>query len=814
MLRNWLIVALRTLRRQKLFTAINVLGLAIGLAGALMIALFVRHELSYDTMFTQADRIHRFYERQYIDGRDPQISAVGNLPFGKVMAEQIEGIEAVAQLSGHREVLMIDGEPRFQSFALASPDFFKVFDLPMLAGDPATALREPFSVVLSEREALKLFGRTDALGATLTNRSGDTLKVTGVLKDPPRNMSIRADALLSLESPIRRVLSTREQWRSNWLETYVLLAPGVDPAAVEARMDAAAARLVPNYTAPRTGSFSFSLHLTPLTEIHLRPELNFRAVSPDVIAAFVGVAMLLLLIAAINFVNLTTARATMRAREVALRKTLGAGRGSLIVQYVGECALLTVVAGIIALALVELLLPAFQQMVGVTLDPAFRTQGALLALAVPMVLLMAVMGGVYPAFVLSAFRPAAVLRGGQPGGPPGGGRLRAALVVLQFAAAITLAISTWIIVDQTRYAQSARLGFDRENVVILRNAGGQLAHGQRPALLERLAREPGVVSASASGWVPTDRSERTTIYTVVDGSGTSRQMTFRTEPVDYDYLRTMGAELLAGRLFEVGREADIVPADAYTARPGETVSREASAVISRSVAAALGWGAPEAALGRTMNAGGFTVTVIGVVEDFQFGSVRAPRPPTVFLAEPSSASVLVVRVEAGALPAILERIDALWKEAYPTIPVTREFLDGEVAELYEAERRQAAVLGAFAMLAILVACLGLFGLAAFQAERRTREIGLRKVLGASIADVVRLLVWQFSRPVLVATLIAWPVAWFAMERWLEGFATRIDLTPVPFIVAGLVAMALAWLTVAGHAARVAARRPIHALRYE
>ena len=807
-------VALRSLLRQKLFAAINVLGLAIGLAGALMIALFVRHELSFDTMFSKVDRIHRFYELQYIDGRDPQISGVGNLPFGKVMAEQIEGIEAVAQLSGHRQVLIIDGEPRFQSFTLASPDFFKVFDLPLLAGDPATALREPFSVVLSEREATKLFGRTDVLGATLTNRTGDTLKVTGVLRNPPRNMSITANALLSLETPVRQVVSSRDQWRSNWLETYALLTPGVDPATVEARMNEAAARLVPNYNPPRTSSFSFSLHLTPLKDLHLRPEINYRAVSPDIIAAFAGVAILLLLIAGINFVNLTTARATMRAREVALRKTLGAHRGSLIAQHVGECALLTALAGIIALALTELLMPGVQEFLGTSLEPRYLSLSAQLLVAVPMVGVVAVLGGLYPAFVLSAFRPAVVLRGGRSGGSPGGRHLRAALVVLQFAAAITLAICTWVIADQTRYAQSARLGFDRENVIILRNAGGQLAHGQRPPLLERLAREPGIVSASGSGWVPTDMSERTTIYTVVDGAGASRQVTFRTEPVDYDYLKTMGATLLAGRLFDVGREADIVPADAYTAAPGGAVSRGASGVISRSVVASLGWGTPDQALGRALNAGGFTVTVIGVVDDFQFGSVRVPPSPTVFLAEPSSVSTLIVRVEAGTLPAILERIDALWREAYPTIPVFREFLDEEVEQLYAAERRQAVVLGAFAALAILVACLGLFGLAAFQAERRTKEIGLRKVLGASVPALVRLLVWQFSGPVLVANLIAWPVAWFAMSRWLEGFATRIELTPLPFAIAGIAALLIAWLTVAGHAARVAARRPIHALRYE
>lgn len=813
MLRNWLTIGFRSLARQKLFTAINVLGLAVGMGGALMIALFVRHELSYDTMFGRGDSIHRVVERQFIDGRDPQVAPVSSLPMGRLLAEQVEGVEAVAQMGGHRLVLMMGGEPRFQSFALASPALFKVFDLPFLAGDPATALAEPYSVVLSEREARKLFGRVDVVGATLATRGGETLTVRGVLRDPPPNMSIRAEALLSLETPVRQVAVTRDQWRSNWLETYVLLTPGTAPEAVETRINAVAARLVPNYVEPGKGSFSFAMQLVPLEGIHLRPDINFRAVSPDVIAAFAGVAAILLVIAVINFVNLTTARSTMRAREVALRKTLGAGRGSLIAQHLSECGLLTLLSGVIALALVELLMPEFQNLVGVRIAPSQMTAWALAPLAVPMVLATALLGGLYPAFVLSAFRPAVVLRGGG-GGPPGGGTLRGALVVLQFAAAIALAIATWIIVEQTRFAQSARLGFDRENLLVLRNAGGQLAHGQRPPLVERLAREPGIVAASSASWIPTDMSERTTVFSVVDGNGTARQVTLRTEPVDFDYLRTMGATLLAGRMFDAGRPADIVPADAYSAAPDRASQKAASAVISRSVVASLGWGTPEAALGRSLDAGGFAATVVGVVEDFQFGSVRTPRAPTVFLAEPASTSVLIVRVEAGALPGILPRIDTIWRVAYPTLPVSRRFLDEEVEELYVAERRQALVLGSFSGLAILVASLGLFGLAAFQAERRTKEIGLRKVLGAGVPALVRLMVWQFSAPVLLANLIAWPVAWFAMQRWLEGFATRIDLTPLPFVTAGAVAMVIAWATVAAHAARVASRNPIRALRHE
>ncbi|MFM2043436.1 MAG: hypothetical protein RLY86_2012 [Pseudomonadota bacterium] len=820
MLRNWITVAIRSLMRHRTYTAINVLGLAIGLAAALVIAVFVRHELSYDSWHTGSERTHLAWSTQLMPGRAPEPSPVLSLPMGGLLAEQVPGIERVVQTGWARQVLRLGEETRFQPFTLTSSAFFHLFEVDALAGDLSTALDRPWSVVLSETVARSLFGTADVVGRTLATTGGQTLTVSAVVADPPRNSSVLAESYLSLASPIPGLQRLRDNWGMNSFRTFVQLREGAEPATVIPTMQAAAAASVPDYTAPGQGAFSFRMELTPLSRLHLDPTVNWQATSPDVIGAFAALGVLLLAIAAINFVNLSTARSGLRAREVGLRKTLGASRTALVGQFMGEAVVLALIAGFIAVAAVELGLTGFMGMLGVRLEPSFAGLPVLISLALPLALAVGIGGGIYPALVLSGFRPAIAMRGGGAVGghaAGGGARLRGLLVVLQFAAAIALAAGTWIILDQTRHAQSARLGFDRENVVLLRGIpdGGDIARWE--ALRTRLRAEPGIVHAAGAAWIPSDQSEATSNYVVLDGPRAGEELIFRTERSDPDYLKTMGTTLLAGRLFDEGR-----PADRIRRSPdggGEAMAGgSAAAIVSRSLVDAMAWGTPDQALGRGLTLGrgdgALPLTVIGVVEDVQFGSVRQPKVATVFLAEPSDTSLLVVRVGAGSLPGILDRIDTLWKEAYPDRPVTRQFLDEEVGQLYAAEKRQAWVLGIFAALAVVIACLGLFGLAAFQAERRTKEIGVRKVLGARVRDIVTLLVWQFSRPVLIANLIAWPVAWIAMERWLSGFATRIDLTPVPFAVAGFTALLIAWATVAGHATKVARRRPVTALRID
>jgi len=812
MLRNWITVCLRNSARHRLYAAINILGLAVGLAAALVIGVFVRHELSFDAFHPNADRIHKVYQVQYIPGRHPDISPVLSLPWGPLLREVPE-VEAAVQFTAARDVVQVKGESAYQWFTMTGPDFFRLFAVEVLAGDPVAALSEPYGVVLSRSEARKLFGTEDAVGRTLELGSGGVAKVGAVVGDPPRNTEVLSNAYISLSTPLPWAARLREDWGQNSFETYVLTRAGADPAALRDVIQATASRVYPDYRPPGTGAFSFQVETVPLRQVHLRPDVTWQATSPDVLTAFTGLGVVLLLVASINFVNLSTARATLRAREVALRKTLGAGRMSLVAQFLGESVLLTLAAGVVAIALVELALPAFMDALGVRLDEGHTGLGRLTAIGVPLALAVGVAGGLYPALFLSRFRPAETLRGG--GAAVGAGRLRALLVVLQFAVAIALAVSTWVILDQTRFAQTARIGFDRENVVLVRGVGHD-TEARWQGLRDRLKQEPGVVSAAGAAWIPTDPSQSTSNYVVLDGPRAGEELTFRTERSDFDYLKTIGVRLLAGRLFDAAREADRVVADAGGDAPQGRAG--ASMVVSMSLVEQVGWGTAEQALGRTMTLGrgdgSVVLTVIGVVEDVQFSSVRQPKVPTVFVAYPEDASLLVVRVAGGALPAVLDRIDALWRETYPRRPVNRQFLDDQIELLYATERRQAKVLGVFAGLAIIVACLGLFGLAAFQAERRTKEIGVRKILGASVPAIVRLLVWQFSRPVLMANLIAWPVAWFLMDRWLSGYALRIDLGPMPFLAAGAGAVLIAWITVAGQAAGVARRKPVAALRYE
>ncbi|QJE72539.1 FtsX-like permease family protein [Aerophototrophica crusticola] len=510
MLGNWTTVAVRNLLRHKLFTAINILGLAVGLAAALLIAVHVRHELSYDRFHAKVDRIHLAWSTQFIPGRTPVPSPVFSLPMGRVLAEQVPGVEAVLQVTRTAQVVRLGEETRLLRLATASPAYFRMFDVEVLSGDPATALEKPYSLVLSAKEAQGLFGTTDVLGRTLPLANGTILTVTAVVGDPPVNSDVLAPALVSISTPLPFLERIRESWGNNSFRTFVLLQEGAAPDAVRTAMQEAAKRSYPNYNEPGSGQFSFLVELTPLAKLHTNPDILFNATSPEVIWAFMALAVLMLAIAGINFVNLSTARAGLRAREVGLRKAFGARRRALVAQFMGEAVLLTLVAGLIAVALVELSLPVVMEMLGVQIDAAHRSFGTLAMLGMALAVLVGMAGGVYPALVLSGFRPAVVLRGGKATGGPG--RLRAVLVVGQFSAAIALAVCTWVILDQTRHAQSARLGFERENLLLLRG----VPDGGNPTwvtLRDRLRREPGCWTPPVPpGCPPTSRNRPATMW--------------------------------------------------------------------------------------------------------------------------------------------------------------------------------------------------------------------------------------------------------------------------------------------------------------
>ncbi|MBB6254794.1 ABC transporter permease [Nitrospirillum iridis] len=817
MLLNYLRVALRVLVRQRLYTVLNGVGLALGIATAAMMGLFVWHETHFDGFHGQAGRIFRVLQARYQPAHAPSRMVVTSKPLGPTLAQDLPEVETMVRVARHFIVLRHQGTPVEDRIALVDAPFFRLFDFPFLAGDPATALKDPGTVVMTESQARRYFGTSDAVGRTLMLTSGTGLTVTGVVRDLPSNTLFSRELPLTLWTNIATKFhdgwdpmfaDQDEKWRNDFIHTFVLLKPGVDPATLAPRFPALlAAHRQPMRAA--TPDVVETLELQPLTAMHIDP-IEGIGTSPATLAAFVGVAALVLGIAMVNFINLSTARSSLRAREVAIRKTLGSRRGQLVGQFLLESALLALASGLLGLVLVELAMPRFLGLLNVRVDGGFLSGGWLLVAVLPPVLAVGLLGGLYPALVLSRPRPTSLLRGPQAAG---GGRLRAALVMLQFTAAIVLVIATIVMGQQTRYASTQDLGFRPEGAVVLRGLDRPAGLAGVQALRDALSRIPGVVSVGAAANVPSDRSVWTNNYRLPGEADSEPDLLFRTEPVDVGYLDALGVPRLAGRLFDPDHPADITSRAGLRAGDGNRVA--VPIVLSAAAVKRLGLGTADQAVGRTVLYGGDEpLTVIGVVDDVQFDSARSSFEPTIYMAMRDELSIMLVRLAPNADAATLAAIDDTWRRLLPDLPLKREFLDDHIRQVYEEEARQSDLLALFSGLAILIACLGLFGLAAFTAERRTKEIGLRKVLGATVADIVRLLVWQFSKPVLMANLVAWPLAWVVMGRWLGGFAYRVQLDPLIFALAGLSALLIAWATVAGHAARVAAAKPVTALRYE
>jgi putative ABC transport system permease protein len=829
MWRNYLTVGFRALTKNRTYAFINISGLALGLAACLMILLYVRYETSYDKWLPDSERIYQVQATWHEVGQPVSANQTSPLPVRDTLAGGFPQIEAITIAFPGRLNTVRDGQPTFVDALVVDPSFFDIFRLDFVRGSAEQALPNVTSVVLTETEAMRQFGSLDVLGRTITEQGADGERtdytVTGVIRDLPKNSHMELATIFRFDPNIfNDVPPEFKSWGTMGQYHYVKLRPGADAAAINAGLPNWEKRVIPAETVEgRTSSRAdiMDLELVNVADIHLG-DAQLGALTPGndprTVATFSIVALLILTMACINFVNLSTARAGQRAREVALRKVLGASRRQLIVQFLGESVLLVAVAMLLALTLVELMTPLLAAYLDIELGFDYLGADGFLLPILGLTLVVGAVGGLYPAFYLSRFQPATVLRANKSTADPhGSGRLRNLLVVTQFAISIGLIVCTWVVWSQTRYVQTADPGFEREGLIQV--SGGWLLNeaGNYEAAKREMAAVAGVVGVARTnlGVAATNKSIQ-----LVQMAGAPEGLNMGVYRADPDFFGTMKMRLLAGRLFGDRFANDRInraPDGGAVAGPPLTI-RGLNLVVNREAARLLGFD-PAEAIGKQAKVGmdGTDMvpsTIVGVVENTRIRTARDAIEPLIFTYDPQRTTLMMVRYRSANPASVMADLQRVWARFLPDAPFEGEFAEDLVAELYERERARSSIFAAFSVLAVVISCLGLFGLAAFTTERRTKEIGIRKVLGATVRDIVQLLAWQFSKPVILANLIAWPVAWWAMRDWLNTFDARIALTPTPFALAGILALGIAIGTVAGHALKVARLNPIHALRYE
>lgn len=826
MLRNYLTVAIRNLVANKLHALINIGGLAVGLAACLLILLFVRDETSYERWVPNAERIATVESTFYVPGRDTIAFAASPGPMRAALEKDFSSdIVRAVRLYGDEEPVRVGDRQFLGQPAYVDPGFFEVFDLPMVAGQREAALANNASILLSQTTARKYFGDQPAVGNTITVGGDKVFTVVGVFADLPRNSHLELESIALFDvSRYQDRPWVEQQWTSVNVRTYVLFRTAAARDRVARDLPAFVDRNVtfdiPGFTERPSTLIEFDLK--PLLDIHLhadKPGYN-NVGSFTAVLAFSGVALLILVIACINFVNLATARAMTRAREVALRKVVGATRGQLIAQHLGEAVLTSLIALVLALALVELALGPFNGFLHKQLRLDLLGDPGLLAMMLGLIVIVGVIGGMYPAIYLSRFRPAAVLKANQSSAH-GSSLLRNGLVVFQFAISIGLIVCTAVIYTQTVYARTLDLGFDRGDRLTLAGLGDLPSKEARATLKREIAALPGVRGVALSSDAPPLRNNNNTLL-YPTATVTDEKLVVETLRVDPDFFAVYDVAPLAGRLFSMEHAGDF-QAD----RDSTSTELRQGVVVNRAFVAKLGASRPEDVIGKVLwEVNGedrpmIATTIVGVVPDLYLRSVRVAVTPLIYYTDRPEGGFnwLTAHVAPGRMRETVQAATAIWNRLAPTVPVRTGFIDEALAKQYDADEQRGQIFAGFAVFAVLIACLGLFGLASFSAERRTKEIGMRKVLGASVLDIVRLLVWQFSRPVLLANLIAWPLAFYLMRRWLAGFQHAIDLTSPAVLLgifggAALLALTIAWLTTAGHAVRVARANPARALRVE
>lgn len=812
MFNSYLKIAWRNITGNPMFSAINIVGLAIGLACCIIITVFVRYEMSFDNHWENADRIYRVTRDFY--GNNLKVAAVAP-PIAPLLKQDFAEVEDATRIFTTSGVTLARGDIRMRESELvfADPNVFQFFNLEFVSGDANSALAGPTDIVMTERAVQRYFGNADPVGQTLDLMGQADVTVTAVIRDLPDNTHMSFEIVGSIAAlPMIRGAGELENWGSNNYYTYLRLPEAYDPADLEAQFNDFLVRHWSEDAESQSG-----LNLQRLPDIHLTSDRDAEWQANGSIAAvytFSAVAMFVLLIACTNFMNLTTARSTQRAREVGVRKVVGATRKQLITQFMGESILLTAIAMMIAVTIVELVLPGFAAFLEIPLTFSLA-RPRLLGILLLSIAVVGTFAGSYPALYLSRFRPVEVLKG--PASGTGSTLLRKTLVVFQFATSIGLLIATGVVMAQMSYARSVDLGFDKS-----RNLTSGLPYYAdfweiyEPMKAE-LEAHPDILSVVYSSRIPSQQNNDGSGY-IVEGAQVSIENVHVNADikVDWQWFDHYGVSILAGRSFRQNemRVPEITE---------ETPVVKTVAVLNESAARRFGW-SPDEAVGKVIRSPrNFELTkfieyeVVGVVPDIYFSSLHDEMKATVYTPpDPNYGRRISVKLAAGDHRAAIAHFEDVWKKLVPGEPVFWEFLDDRFDALYRSEAKQARMFAAFSAFAIFVATLGLFGLASFTTERRTKEIGIRKVMGASVKDIVLLLTGDFTKLVLLANVIAWPLAYYFMKDWLMRFAYQAPFREWAwlFLASAVAALAVAWLTIALQASRAAMARPVRALRYE
>ncbi len=795
MFRNYLKIAIRTLLKQKGYTFINISGLAIGVACAMLALLYLQDELTFDAFHKKANRIYRIIE----DQGDQQIASTAGALAQTLMANIPEVANTVRLLPDRFTVA--NGQKRFveQDQLLVDASFLEVFDFELIVGDRNKALKMPNSVVLTEASAKKYFEAENPIGKSLTTDKFGEVHVTGILRDLPRNSHL--DFSMLFPYPGNAFWSS---WEADEVITYIVLKPGHSAVELEAKLP----DLIKDSSAVAAYD-SRRLYLQPLPDVHfysshIQFDRNTNKGEIYYLYIFSAIGLFILLIACMNYMNMAIARSMGRAKEIGLRKVIGARRGQLVGQFFSESVLLSLLALLVAVGLIEIFLPAFNTLAGKELSLSFDANGV--TVLTGLALLVGIISGSFPALYLSKVRSAQALKGFVKTGQSGARLFRRSLVVTQFVISIMMLIATVVVYSQLNYIRNKRLGYKPEQLVVIKT--GYDGHGnvKFKAMKNEFAKSAAVGSVSASSRIPGDEMYGITLQVRPEGTSVTDIVILQSFRIDEDFLTTYQIELTQGRNFIEGQ-----------------TSNASAVLINETAAKMLGWDpsigkqirAATAAFGEYELNVNFEGQVIGVVRDFHFRSLHEKIAPMVLrYVGPERVQYFTANISGQQIPTTIEYMRGVHEQFETHAPFEYHFMDDQLNDYYQADQQIGRIFSIAAALAILLACLGLFSLAAFTAEQRTKEIGVRKVLGATVEHIVTLLAKDFVKLVLLANLIAWPLAWLAMNRWLQDFAYRIDIGPWVFALAGGLALVIALLAVSTQAIRAALANPVEALRYE